>query len=407
MLPAKSGWFTLVRPNVYRETPIAAPAGAAERGPFPQQSFPGMLLWLIHHFGPLLKDLELISSAENRAFITTRTALASFTAFFLAIVLGPVAIRWLKGRFRERIASDSARLNELHAAKRDTPTMGGMFILAAMGLAVALWGDFSNRYVPLALFLTFALGAVGAWDDWVKLSTRKNGLSVRQKFAAQWVICGVGAAALYVIHHDKPGGVDLYVPVLRWSIPLGLLFIVWVATVLVGSSNAVNLTDGLDGLAAGAMAFAGSAFVALTYFAGHKTIADYLRIPSLPGCGELTVVLGAMVGAVLGFLWFNAHPAQVFMGDTGSLPLGGLIGLAACATRQELLLAVVGGVFVVETLSVIVQVGYYKWSKRRLLACSPLHNHFLFRGMHEVKIVVRFWIVSALLALFAVALVRL
>jgi UDP-N-acetylmuramyl pentapeptide phosphotransferase/UDP-N-acetylglucosamine-1-phosphate transferase len=216
--------------------------------------------------------------------------------------------------------------------------MGGMFILAAMGLAVALWGDFSNRYVPLALFLTFALGAVGAWDDWVKLSTRKNGLSVRQKFAAQWVICGVGAAALYVIHHDKPGGVDLYVPILRWSIPLGLLFIAWAATVLVGASNAVNLTDGLDGLAAGAMAFAGSAFVALTYFAGHKTIADYLRIPSLPGCGELTVVLGAMVGAVLGFLWFNAHPAQVFMGDTGSLPLGGLIGLAACATRLEHLL---------------------------------------------------------------------
>lgn len=366
-----------------------------------------MLLWLIHRLGPLLEDLELISSAEQRAFITTRTALASFTAFFLAILLGPYAIRWLQGRFRERIASASERLNELHASKRDTPTMGGMFILAAMGLAILLWGDFSNRYVPLALFLSLALGAIGAYDDWVKLSTRKNGLSVRQKFAAQWVVAGVGAIALYVIHHDKPGGLDLFLPVVRWSIPLGILFIVWVALVLVGSSNAVNLTDGLDGLAAGAMVFAGSAFVALTYFAGHKSLADYLRIPSLPGCGELTVVLGAMVGAVLGFLWFNAHPAQVFMGDTGSLPLGGLIGLAACATRQELLLAIVGGVFVVETLSVIAQVGYYKWTKTRLLACSPLHNHYLFRGVHEVKIVIRFWIVGALLALFAVALVRL
>ena len=365
-----------------------------------------MLVWLIHYFGPLLEDLELISSIERRAFITTRTALASFTAFFLAILFGPIAIRWLKARFRERIASDSARLNELHAQKNDTPTMGGLFILAAFGLAVILWCDFSNRYVLLALFVTVSLGAIGAIDDWIKLSTHKKGLTVRQKFLGQWLVALIAASTLYVIHQDKPGGLDLYIPVAHWAVPHGLLFIVWVATVIVGASNAVNLTDGLDGLAAGAMVSAGSAFVALTYFAGHKTLADFLRVPSLPGCGELTVVLGALVGAVMGFLWFNAHPAQVFMGDAGSLPLGGLIGLAACATRQELLLVIVGGVFVVETLSVILQVGFYRWTKTRLLACSPLHNHFLFRGQHEVKIVVRFWIVSALLALLAVALVK-
>src|SRR4029079_15178453 len=175
--------------------------------------------------------------------------------------------------------------------------------------------------------------------------------------------------------------------------------IVW----CVARSNRVNLTDGLDGLAGGCMIFAGSAFVALTYLAGHKVMADYLHIPHIAGAGELTIVLGAMVGAVLGFLWFNCYPAEVFMGDTGSLPLGGLIGLAALVTRQEAILVIVGGVFVLETLSVILQVAWFRWTGSRILACSPLHNHFLFRGEHEMKIVVRFWIGAALLAIVGVA----
>src|SRR6185436_10279542 len=184
---------------------------------------------------------------------------------------------------------------------------------------------------------------------------------------------------------------------------LGVGFILWSTFVLVGSSNAVNLTDGLDGLAGGCMVFAGSAFVALTYLAGHKVMAEYLSIPYIPGTGELSIVLGATVGAVLGFLWFNCYPAEVFMGDTGSLPLGALIGLAALVSRQEVLLLIVGGVFVVETLSVIAQVGWFRYRGTRLIACSPLHNHFLFRGQHEMKIVVRFWIVAALLAIIGIA----
>jgi phospho-N-acetylmuramoyl-pentapeptide-transferase len=186
-----------------------------------------------------------------------------------------------------------------------------------------------------------------------------------------------------------------------WS--FGGAFALWSLVVIVGSSNAVNLTDGLDGLASGCTVFAGSAFVALTYLAGHKVMADYLSIPYMAGCGELSVLMGAMVGAMLGFLWFNCYPAQVFMGDTGSLPIGALLGYAALATRQEVLLLIVGGIFVIETLSVIMQVGWFRLTGNRLIACSPLHNHYLFAGQHEIKIVVRFWIGSALLALIAVA----
>jgi phospho-N-acetylmuramoyl-pentapeptide-transferase len=213
----------------------------------------------------------------------------------------------------------------------------------------------------------------------------------------------VVGAVLYWEHAGKAGGLDLVNPIGDWRLALGWAFVPWAMFVTVGSSNAVNLTDGLDGLASGCMVFAGSAFVALTYLAGHSVLADYLSIPYIPGCGEMSVVLGATVGALLGFLWFNCHPAQVFMGDTGSLPIGALLALGALATRQEALLVVCGGVFVVETLSVIVQVGWFRLSGKRLILCSPLHNHYLFRGEPETRIVVRFWIGSALLAIASVA----
>jgi len=362
-----------------------------------------MLIWLLHHFGPVLERLEPLAAGESRVFLTTRTALASVTAFLMAILLGPYAIRWLNQRFRERIASDSDRLNEIQASKSSTPTMGGLFILAAVLLSVLLWGDLSSRYVQLGLWVALGLGGLGAIDDWIKLSSSRNGLSIRQKLAGQTIIALIAGWGLYEHHGLLPHGLELIWPVGSVGIFLGAGFILWSVLVLVGSSNAVNLTDGLDGLAGGCMIFAGSAFVALTYLAGHRVMAEYLHIPYFAGSGELAVVLGATVGAVLGFLWFNCYPAQVFMGDTGSLPLGGLIGLAALVTRQEVILVIVGGIFVLETLSVIAQVVWFRCTGHRVLACSPLHNHFLFRGQHEMKIVVRFWIGAALLAIVGVA----
>jgi phospho-N-acetylmuramoyl-pentapeptide-transferase len=367
-----------------------------------------MLLWLLQRFGPWLERLEPQAAGESRAFITSRAALASLTAFVLAILLGPLAIRWLAARFRERIASDSTRLNELHAAKSNTPTMGGLFIMGATVVSLLLWGNLANRYVLASLFVASSFGALGAIDDWIKLSTEKQGLSVREKLVGQIVLAFVTALYVFPAQAKQTHGLDLLWPYSSWVLPLGVFgFLAWATIVLVSTSNAVNLTDGLDGLAAGCMVFAGSAFIALSYLAGHRVLAAYLSVPYLPGSGELAVVLAAVVGAVLGFLWFNCYPAQVFMGDTGSLPLGALIGLAALVTRQEVLLVIVGGIFVLETLSVLAQVIWFRFARTRLLRCSPLHNHFLFAGQHEMKIVVRFWIVAALLAIAAVASLRL
>lgn len=363
-----------------------------------------MLLWLLNHFAPLLERWELLTTGDSRALITARTALASLTSFAVAFLLGPVAIRWLKARrVGERIASDSERLNELHASKQDTPTMGGLFVLGAIVLSVLLWSDLSSRYVQTSLIATLGLGALGAADDWVKLRRQRNGLSPRQKLIVQMTLSLLIGVLLHSHQASQPYGLALVWPFGNWAAWLGPSFVIWAMVVLVASSNAVNLTDGLDGLAGGCLILAGSAFLALTYLAGHKTLATYLHIPYMPGAGELTVVLGAMIGAVMGFLWFNCYPAEVFLGDTGSLPLGGLIGLAALASRQEVLLVIIGGIFVVETLSVIVQVLGFRKSGHRILACSPLHNHFLFRGQHEMKIVVRFWLTAALLAIVGVA----
>lgn len=366
-----------------------------------------MLIWLLHRFGPLFELLEPGIAAESRVFLTTRTALASLTSFLIAIILGPLAIRWLKSRFRERIASDSERLNELHARKNQTPTMGGLFILGAVLASLLLWGDLTSRYVQMGLIVALGLGGLGAADDWIKLSTHKKGLTVRQKLFGQIVIASLVGVLLYFHQAERPSGLELLGPLGTGGLWLGAGFILWSVLVVVASSNAVNLTDGLDGLAGGCMVFSGSAFAALAYLAGHKVLAEYLHVPYMAGSGELSIVLGATVGAVLGFLWFNCYPAEVFMGDTGSLPLGGMIGLAALVTRQEFLLVVVGGVFVVETLSVIAQVTWFRCTGNRLIACSPLHNHFLFRGRHEMKIVVRFWIAAALLAILALASLKL
>lgn len=352
-----------------------------------------MLVWWLDWFGSAPVDGQL------PPHLTARIALAVATSFLAALILGPFAIRWLRSRFRERIDSASERLNELHAGKRDTPTMGGVFIVAAIVAAVLLWGDLTEPYVQIGLFVAASFGALGAADDWIKLSTSRRGLTARQKLLGQIVLSGITAAWLYAVQRDRPLGTDFVWPIGNVVWPLGIGFILWGAFILVGSSNGVNLTDGLDGLAGGCVVFAGAAFVGLSYLCGHRVLAEYLSIPHLPGSGELSILLGAMVGAVLGFLWYNCHPAQVFMGDAGSLPLGALLALAALVTRQEVLLVIVGGVFVVETLSVMAQVAWFRRTGRRILACSPLHNHFLFRGHNEHKLVVRFWIVAALLAL--------
>ena len=362
-----------------------------------------MLYWLLHEFGHILRRVELHSSGDSRVFLTARIALASIISFLLALVFGPIAISWLKKRFPERIDSASKRLNEIQAAKQSTPTMGGLFIVLAIVLATLLCGDLSNSFVQLALFVVIGFAGLGAVDDYIKLSTRQNGLKVRQKFLGQIVLSLIAAFGLYQIQQQHQTNPGIIWPIGNLLLPLGILYVAWSVLVSVGTSNAVNLTDGLDGLAGGCLVFAGLTFVGLTYVTGHKMLADYLSTPFVPGCGELAVVLGAMVGAMLGFLWFNCYPAQVFMGDTGSLSLGALLALGALASRQEVLLAICGGIFVIEALSVILQVGWFRLTKKRLIACSPLHNHYLFKGQHEMKIVVRFWIGSALLSIMAVA----
>jgi phospho-N-acetylmuramoyl-pentapeptide-transferase len=375
--------------------------------PFPDRSLAVLLalhmLLLLQWLEPWLKELGWYGSLEPIRYITFRASLASVSAFVAALVFGPKAIRMLRQRCPERVVSDSQHLERISRHKDQTPTMGGLFVLASIVLAVLLWGDLENLYVQISLGLTAGLGALGAIDDYVKLRGSSAGLSVRAKLIGQLMVTVPVAWLLYRHHAGNPAGLQLEVPFTAVDVPLGAAFVPLAVMVIVASSNAVNLTDGLDGLAGGCLIFAGTGMGVLSYLAGHVELAEYLSIPYLPGASDLTVTIGAMVGAVMGFLWFNCYPAQVFLGDTGSLPLGGLLGLSAVVTRQEWLLVLVGGVFVAEAASVLVQVGFYKWKKQRVLLCAPLHHHFQFKGWHETKIVVRFWIAAAVLAILAVA----
>ena len=364
-----------------------------------------MFVWLLDivaaHW-PAAAEFERLAPLHKT---TPRACLAAGCSFLLAMALGPRSIAWLQARFREPIKSDSPRLCQLHEHKQATPTMGGLFIVAGLLAGVAMFADLTNRYVQVAALLAVGLTFVGAVDDLTKLRSAGNGLSPKAKLFGQTAVALAAAWLVYRQHLLSPGTLELALPGLGafslggWFVPLAVL-------VIVGSSNAVNLTDGLDGLAGGCLAFATAAVALMAYAGGHAGLAAYLGVANIPHASEMLIVSGGMLGGVLGFLWFNCHPAQVFMGDAGSLPLGGLLGLLAVVARQEILLLVVGGVFVAEAASVILQVAGYRATGKRLFRCAPLHHHFEFLGWSESRIVARFWIVSALCAMLGVFALR-
>ncbi len=337
-------------------------------------------------------------------YITFRSIAAFITALLISIVFGPRVIRYLtKIKCGQYIHEDVTA----HQCKAGTPTMGGMLIAAALCSATLLWSDLTNGYVWLTLFVFLGFGAVGFYDDYLKVVKKKNkGLSARDKFLIQSAVSFIGASILLI---NPEYTTTLSVPFFKNFQPdLGAFYLPFAMLVVVGASNAVNLTDGLDGLAIGPTVVAAAMFALFVYVAGHVQIAKYLQVTSVPGVGEVTVFCAAMAGAGLGFLWFNAYPAQVFMGDVGSLSLGGALGFIAVLVKQELLLMIVGGLFVIETLSVILQVGYFKFSGgKRIFRMAPLHHHFELKGIPESKIIIRFWILSILLALVALGTLKL
>jgi phospho-N-acetylmuramoyl-pentapeptide-transferase len=337
-------------------------------------------------------------------YITFRTAMALVTALILCLCLGP----WMIRKLRERQIGETIRADgpERHRAKAGTPTMGGLLIVGALVASVLLWGNLGNRLLWIALLVTIALAAIGAYDDWLKLRTRRP-LKIREKFGAQLL---VGLALGVYLHAVPAEGVtsQLSVPFVKdWIPDLGLAYILFVALLVVGASNAVNLTDGLDGLAMGPVIVAALALGVLAYLAGHARLSEYLYIFKVKGAGELTVFCGALMGASIGFLWFNAHPAEVFMGDSGSLALGGAIGTLAVLSKSELLLPFIGGLFVVEAASVILQVASFRLTGRRIFRMAPLHHHFELMGWPESKVVIRFWILALLMALIALTTLKL
>ncbi|RME32936.1 MAG: phospho-N-acetylmuramoyl-pentapeptide-transferase [Deltaproteobacteria bacterium] len=347
---------------------------------------------------------EHISAFYVFRFITFRTIYAAITALVLSFILGP----WLIRRLQElQIGQQIRKLGpESHFKKEGTPTMGGTLILFAIVLPTLLWADLRNHFVWVVLFVTVGYGIIGFVDDWRKVRYKDTeGLRPRQKMFWQLLIALAAGCALY-LHPDFDSRLSF--PFFKHLHPeLGLFYIPFILLVVVGSSNAVNLTDGLDGLAIGPMIIASGTYLVFAYVAGHAKVAAYLQISAIPGAGELAIVCGSMVGAGLGFLWFNSYPAQVFMGDVGSLSLGGALGTIAVITKQEIVLVIVGGIFVLEALSVIFQVASFRLWGKRIFRMAPVHHHFELKGWPEPKIIVRFWIVSIILALVALSTLKL
>lgn len=355
----------------------------------------------------LLYPLREVFSAFNVVrYLSFRTMVAMLTALIICYWLGPWFIRKMQslqmGQYIRELGPKS------HQAKAGTPTMGGVLILFSIVASCLLWADWSNFYFLLCLGTTLAFAAIGFIDDYSKKVAKRNegGLKARSKMGLQILV----ALAAGVLLWQHPGyETQLAIPFVKWVVPeLGVGYVFLALLILVGSSNAVNLTDGLDGLAAGPVAIAATTYMIFAYLAGNAITATYLQIFHVAGVGEITVFLGAVVGATIGFLWYNTYPAQIFMGDTGSLALGGALGISALCTKNEILLLLVGGIFVVEAISVILQVSFFKLTKgKRIFRMAPLHHHFELKGWAEPKVIVRFWIIALVLALLAFTTLKL
>jgi len=359
---------------------------------------------LYHLLYPLREQLHFLNVFR---YITFRFACAILTALAISFIFGPAVIRKLKEmKVGQQVRDDGP---ETHLKKAGTPTMGGLLILLAVIVPTLLWSDLTNPYVWLVVGVTLAYGAVGYYDDYLKVVRKKTeGLKARYKFGWQALI-GILVGLLLYYNPMDPYKTMLTIPFFK-AMTFNLMFwlyVPFVMLVLVGSSNAVNLTDGLDGLAIGLVGIAAGANAILVYVGGNKIFANYLQLTFLPGTGELTIFCGALMGASLGFLWYNAHPAEVFMGDVGSLALGGALGMLAILTKHEMILVIIGGIFVTEALSVILQVASFKLTGKRIFRMAPIHHHFEKEGWAESKVIVRFWIVGIMLALVGLSTLKL
>jgi phospho-N-acetylmuramoyl-pentapeptide-transferase len=354
---------------------------------------------------PLAEEVGLFNLFR---YLTFRTGGAVLTALVFSFVVGPAMIRWLRRKqgYGQPIRTDGPESHLL--TKKGTPTMGGFLILMALVLSTLLWADLTNPYVWIVMMVTLGYGLIGFADDYLKVSKRNTkGLPGKMKLAGQIVIAVVAAVLIQRLS-PEPLSDALAVPFLKnVLVQLGWGYVAMATFVMVGASNAVNLTDGLDGLATVPVMIAAGVFALISYLVGHAVFANYLQIHHVPGAGELAVFCGALVGAGLGFLWFNAPPASVFMGDTGSLAMGGALGTMSVVTKHEIVLAIVGGLFVLETVSVIVQVASYKLTGKRVFRMAPLHHHFEKKGWAEPTVVIRFWIIAGILALAGLSTLKL
>ncbi len=349
---------------------------------------------------------EQFSGFNVFRYITFRSAGAVLTALIVSFVIAPALIAWLRRlKVGQHVRNDGP---QTHLSKQGTPTMGGILIIAALVSSVLLWSDLTNKYVWVVLFAALAFGGIGFWDDYLKVVKKHStGLRAYQKSGLQ-ILAALVIGFFLFFNPSDPNSTYLSVPFLkRMMLNLGWFYIPFVVVVIVGSSNAVNLTDGLDGLAIGLVGIASTANAIIVYLGGNKIVADYLKILYIPGSGELAIFCGAMLGASLGFLWYNAHPAEVFMGDVGSLSLGGALGTLAVVTKHELILVVVGGIFVAETVSVMLQVASYKLTGKRIFRMAPIHHHFEQLGWPESKVITRFWIIGMILALISIGTLKL
>lgn len=359
-----------------------------------------MLLWLTDYLSDFVRAFSVFQ------YLTLRSMVSAMTALLLSLIIGPIFIEKLsRQQIGQRVRLDGPKS---HLAKDGTPTMGGGLIIVVITIATLFWGDLSNRYIWLVLSVTCAFGLIGWLDDYLKiLRQNSDGLSARWKIFWQTIVALSASSYLYMTA-DMAIQTDLIVPFFKEvALPLGIGFIVFSSLMLVGMSNAVNLTDGLDGLAILPTVMVGGGLGLIAYLVGNSEHATYLQIPYIPGTGELSVFCGALIGAGLGFLWFNTYPAQVFMGDVGSLALGAALAIVAIVTRHEIVLLIMGGLFVLETASVIVQVISYRVTGRRVFRMAPIHHHFELKGWAEPKVIVRFWIITVVLVTIGISSLKL